>query len=412
MSSSSTTKFKVPGQGTIEVQNSFSSTFDIGASGAGLAVRLAVKSGTVSLFATGKDGKEQFVDNFLAKNTIVQGFCRYWLSFEPDLHQKQLTLRYGCGELRIETLVGLFVLDIGPGGAQSFLEGFRPTDATLSHPDHARPATPQAAVPPNEQLVFTVQPLPVIDAATPLLVVDKDNLTMDDVSEGEKIVVAALPHACQQLYSNCVGEKFVLDTPDFPNFSSAIEQSIADPDGWCHKLLKSKDSEFGTPGAIMETYLRITLGPDAWNSPGVSYVMEVWPPGHFSPVHDHSNANAIIRVLHGEIDVKLFPYLSTEITDPFATARFKPGDVTYIVPGLNQVHQLKNPNLVGPSCITIQCYQYAEDDTAHWEYFDYISGDGKRIETFAPDSDLDFKAFKAIMRAEFLKRNTPTASKL
>lgn len=396
--------FPVPGQGTIEVQNSFTDEFELEVSGGDVSIRMLVEVGKVSLFATIKGDVEQHVGSKEAKNPLISGFYRYWWSFEPDLDQKYMILRYGCGELRFETLVAKFVLDLQ--GAEKSIATFRPTQATL--------LTETCSVPENtlnELVAFKVFPLPVVDVPTPLLVVGKDDLTMDDIAVGKKIVVAGLTQACQTLYSNAAGANFILDTPDFPFFSSAVEQSISDPNGWCNKELKRKDAklEFGDKNP-KATYLRITLGKEAWNSPGVAYVMEIWPPGHFSPVHDHGNANAIIRVLHGEIDVKLFPYLSTELSDPFATARFKPGDVTYISPGLNQIHQLQNPNVVGPTCITIQCYQYSKDDHVHWEYFDFINDDKDDIEKFIPHSDMNFKEFKAKMKAEFEKRNAPKKS--
>ncbi len=29
--------------------------------------------------------------------------------------------------------------------------------------------------------------------------------------------------------------------------------------------------------------------------------MEIWPPGHFSPIHNHGNAFGIVRMLHGSL---------------------------------------------------------------------------------------------------------------
>ena len=106
----------------------------------------------------------------------------------------------------------------------------------------------------------------------------------------------------------------------------------------------------------------------------------------------------MIRVLHGSIRVSLFPYLTADGVDPFTVADFWTGDVTWISPTLNQVHQLRN---VGDeACITIQCYMYESNDTRHYDYFDYIDGDGSKKQ-YEPDSDMDFLAFKALMKAEW-----------
>ena len=53
---------------------------------------------------------------------------------------------------------------------------------------------------------------------------------------------------------------------------------------------------------------------------------------------------------------------------------------------------------------TIQCYRYPDNDTIHWEYFDYIDGDQK-IKHFTPNSDWEYIEFRALIRAEWAKVN-------
>jgi hypothetical protein len=98
--------------------------------------------------------------------------------------------------------------------------------------------------------------------------------------------------------------------------------------------------------------------------------------------------------------VKLFPFLGTE--EPFGSADFKKGDVTWISPTLNQVHQLQNLD-AKTTCITIQCYMYEDDDKKHYEYFDYLDEQDK-VHQFEPNSDMDFVTFKETMKAEWAKR--------
>lgn len=125
------------------------------------------------------------------------------------------------------------------------------------------------------------------------------------------------------------------------------------------------------------------------------------PAGHYSPIHNHGGANAVIRVLSGEIREKLFPMLSKFHEKPFAEQIFRKDDVTWISPGLNQFHQLLNPNQGGPTCITIQCSMSGDPDTTHDEYFDSLSGE--EIKQFTPNSDLAFLEFKATMKQEWRK---------
>jgi hypothetical protein len=206
----------------------------------------------------------------------------------------------------------------------------------------------------------------------------------------------------QQLYENVAGKKFVLNDANFPDFAEAIEYSIVTPGCWCYETLKAK-SEKQPPEYTKRIYLRITLGQNGGESPGIPYVMEVWPPGCYSSIHNHAGANALIRVLHGEIKVFLFAYLGAPQTYNPEGAVFRKDDVTWISPTLNQFHQLINPNLSGPSCITIQCYMYDADDTGHYSYFNYIGYDDE-IKDFNPNSDCDFLKFREIIQTEWKNR--------
>ena len=230
---------------------------------------------------------------------------------------------------------------------------------------------------------------------------------MDDIAGGTYMPKASLSPVAQRLYECIGGAKFQLDTPEFPDFAKAIQHSIVTPGLWCYKKLLTKASEFTKDPNPAETYLRITLGENNGESPGVPYVMEIWPAGNYSPVHNHGGADAVIRVLHGGIQVSLFPYLTTDGVDPFTVASFGLNDVTWISPTLNQVHQLRN---VGDeACVTIQCYMYETNDTRHYDYFDFIDGDGSRKQ-FDPDSDMDFITFKSTMKAEWTAASAATAA--
>jgi len=237
----------------------------------------------------------------------------------------------------------------------------------------------------------------------PLLVKNTDSLTMDDVAQGDFLPKSNLSTIGQQLYDCISGKNFVLDDESFPDFSKAIEYSISNENGWCYKKLQSKSTEFNKDKPnILETYLRITVGQNNGESPGIPYVLEIWPVGHYSPIHSHANANAIIRVLHGSINVKLFPYLSSDIdkVPNFGMKDFNKDDVTWISPTLNQIHQLKNLEKNKDTCITIQCYMYDNQNIKHYDYFDYIDGDNKK-QQYEPDSDMDFVDFKKLMKEEW-----------
>jgi hypothetical protein len=232
---------------------------------------------------------------------------------------------------------------------------------------------------------------------------------MDDVATGRYMPNANLSVVSQKLYNCISGPNFVLDDASFPEFSQAIEHSIRTPGLWCYERLQQKSTEFNPGGKPnpLETYLRITLGQNNGESPGIPYVMEIWPVGHYSPIHSHSSANAVIRVLHGSINVSLFPFLCATKSGvpPFAKANFEKGDITWISNTLNQVHQLRNLPTNQDTCITIQCYMYDEDDSQHYDYFDYIDENGKK-QQYTPDSDMDFISFKRLMKSEYLRTSS------
>jgi|688.fasta_scaffold169463_2 predicted metal-dependent enzyme (double-stranded beta helix superfamily) len=305
--------------------------------------------------------------------------CQYWYSL--DCHNRRI--RYGKGEMRLKTmLVNYDFPPVPDHGDDPFAWVAGVESVTL-------------APPVEEEIVIWRDPVTTEPA---LFVVGTDKISMEDVARNNATVPANLTPACQMLYANVSGPNFQLNTPDFPDFVNAIEASIRNPQGWCYRKLKEKADEFGEHNEE-ETYLRITMGVNQGDSPGIPYVMEIWPGGHYSPIHNHGQANAVIRVLSGEIKVRLFAMLSMFHETPFAEQIFRKDDVTWISPGLNQFHQLINPNQGGPTCVTIQCYRYSDGDATHYEFFDYLSGD--EIKPFTPNSDMGFLEFKTTMKREW-----------
>ncbi|KAJ3929093.1 MAG: hypothetical protein NXY57DRAFT_1041080 [Lentinula lateritia] len=268
----------------------------------------------------------------------------------------------------------------------------------------------------------------------------------------KKICTAADP---QKLYANVAGPNIVLNTPDFPAFGRAIERSVSTEGCLGYSLLMRKAGEFGGKKGtkvhgggkdekpdLTQTYLRITLGSHMINSPGIPYVLEIWPAGHYSPVHEHADSFAIIKVLYGTIHAFFYDSLVNPggprmIMDK---VELKTGDITWISPQHYQVHQLKNLSKrkeeggEGTVCCTLQCYQYAYNDTIHYENFRYIpnsdnssgnsptststststtssspndsgydssSSSDPDMMDFQPNSDMSFGVFKAAIRREW-----------
>ena len=314
----------------------------------------------------------------------------YWFSLDS---QNQI-LQAGIGEARRETAIYKFKFTF---------DGKEETESNKKFLESLVSISLGAALKPLRLLRDP------ITSAVPLLVKNIHELTMNHIAKSSYMPVATMTTMAQRLYNCIAGKNFVLDTDDFPDFSKAIEYSIATPGMWCNTRLLEKSREFNKDKPDpTETYLRITLNENNGESPGIPYVMEIWPVGHYSPIHNHAGASAVIRVLHGKINVSLFPYLccQKDTVEPFGISQFVKDDITWISPTLNQTHQLKNDPASSETCITIQCYMYEDDNEIHYDYFDYIDADGQK-QQYEPDSDMDFISFKELMREEWSSRPKP-----
>ncbi|KAJ4472344.1 hypothetical protein J3R30DRAFT_1073203 [Lentinula aciculospora] len=266
-------------------------------------------------------------------------------------------------------------------------------------------------------LSVTTQTLPLVDAPSPYVIPDY-RISMNDLESNDYTVVANLPVECQKLYANVAGPNIVLNTPDFPAFGRAIERSVNTEGCLGYSLLMRKAGEFSKKGKIQggggrgkdekpdltQTYLRITLGSHMVNSPGIPYVLEIWPAGHYSPVHEHADSFAIIKVLYGTINAFFYDSLVNPggprmIMDK---VELNTGDITWISPQHYQVHQLKNLSKrkedggEGTVCCTLQCYH---SPTSSPNDSGYESGPD--MMDFQPNSDMSFGVFKAAIRREW-----------
>lgn len=307
----------------------------------------------------------------------------YWVSLDTNNRR----LRFGKGQMLPRLCVFQVGLDPAATGAPDpygFLRALR--------------CLWLAGAPVLQADALLVWPVPVtVDVAA--LVVPDDALTLEDISRCEATVSAGLPPAARELYGMVAGAGINLAPADFPDFAAAIEESINTPGRWCFQRLKEKgvDSQFHNP---KNAYLRITLGENQGNSPGAPFVVEIWPSGHGSPIHDHGQACAVIKVLHGVIRVDLFAGLKHNLQGAFATADFRAGQVTFLSPEFYQVHRLRNLQPGGKMTVTIQCYRYSPDDSEHYEFFNYLNGNGVP-EKFTPDSDCSYLTFKRIVKEEW-----------
>ena len=238
-------------------------------------------------------------------------------------------------------------------------------------------------------------PYPLTKNWSPV-VIDSSNSTLDNLARNDFTQSASLPETCRELYENVAAAGVALDAPNkYPKLSDAIKYSINTEGKILYKKLKEKREK-----GDME-YLRVTVGQDRGASPGVPYVLEIWPKGSESPIHNHGNAYAVIKVLYGVINISIYNKTwkdasTQEKLNSFVASK---GDVTWLSPNWYQTHKLSNQS--SEFCATIQCYKYGPEDYLNWPYFDYLDGKEEGVHEFYPDSDFEFLKMRDDLLLEY-----------
>jgi hypothetical protein len=388
-------------------------------------------------FKIGKGGTSRVLArvNDVVKNELV-GYepgrkISYWFSYDRD----RLVLKYGKGYRMDETTLMTFDF-LHPRGKpvadpekvrKNFQYLFCPT--IRRHIEHhyivneqeiptGKDSLKRAALQQTPALVNTVDgkkcciveslldtEREVVFDNTPFVcnwpphILDSSKVSLLELDRGKYTLSASLPPACQELYKNVSAEHVMLDFPqsqDGLNLSDAIRYSMTTEGMFLHRKLQEKKWEFGPEN---EVYLRVTLGPNRGCSPGVPYVLEIWPKGCGSPIHNHGNSYAVIKVLHGGLTMSIFnKHSDTRDALPVTTFDVSEGDVTWISPNWYQTHKLWN--YTNDYCATIQCYMFGSDDTVQWPYFDYIASTNA-IDEFLPNSDVTFGEMREKVLAEY-----------
>lgn len=351
-----------------------------------------------AVFLKYNDG--QHVQLASADDGLEEGKVSYWYSYDRD----NLVLKYGKGYRMEETTILKY----------DFLDGVSDKDQQdrirqenypyfnaegkkfVRQYDDILGRTSESGIQITEDIIeFEKHPF---ICNIPPLVLDSFKTNLFILDQSEFIFSACLPPACKELYENI--RNCSLNYPEEIEevlLSDAIRYSIDTEGCLLHEKLKEKSGEFGVDPNM--TYLRVTLGHSLGKSPGIPYVLEIWPKGHYSPIHNHGNANAVIKVLFGTIHINIY---NKDTLDPLATTikefDAREGDVTWINRNWYQTHKLDN--ISDDYCATIQCYNYDEGDNTHWPYFDYIK-ENKTIGEFLPDSDFTFQNMRRQVLNEY-----------
>ena len=237
-------------------------------------------------------------------------------------------------------------------------------------------------------------------------VLDSSKATLPELANNRFVLSATLPETCQELFANVASPDVALDWPySIPRLSDAINYSISTEGKILNEKLWEKSQDHGM------SYLRVTLGPNRGSSPGIPYVLEIWPANSESPIHNHGNAYAVIKVLHGAIKVTIYnkTWKSEDSQQELTSFTAKQGDVTWISPNWFQTHKLTNESS-DMYCATIQCYKYGCEEELMWPYFDYL--DGKTVKEFLPDSDFDYTKLREDLLEEYRRDHCVVKAKI
>ena len=320
----------------------------------------------------------------------------YWLSVDRDGY----VVKYGKGYIMLQTTCG--TMDFSDEKYKEMLEEIKKTFCNAALPLYVMVFTDSeismqgAMIDCEKTFQFKNYPLA---GNKPQLVKDSSKVTMFDLDRGEFTFSDDLPMACRELYNIIKG--LDLEFPENPviKLSDAMHYSINTKGKFLQRILESKKGEFGDPSKV---YVRVTMGPDLRTGPGIPYVLEIWPSGCRSPIHNHGSACAIIKVLFGQIQISVYNKATNPATEMEPLLRFdgKPGDITWMDDNWYQAHELRNTS--NDFCATIQSYRYEANDGIRWPGFDYIQ-DGVECEqeTFLPTSDATFITMRQTVLKEF-----------
>jgi len=139
-------------------------------------------------------------------------------------------------------------------------------------------------------------------------------------------------------------------------------------------------------------------------------VFEIWPRGHNSPIHNHGDSVAVIKVLDGEIESEWFNPIweyTGEKAEVVKTGSCKSGEVTWMTPCFYQTHRLTNRNSKG-AAITLQGYEHTWQSNPRDQYsesFNYIVDGDPALKFFYPKIDFYYSKLEEQLKNEYNTRS-------
>ena len=328
----------------------------------------------------------------------------YWISIDRD----SFLIKYGKGYLMAETTCMTFPLK--DHKENEFVKNlFNPAKPLYLMVFISSEPLVQSNVMIDAEPAFQFKTRPLAGNLPPL-VKDSSTVTLFDLDRGQYTFSDDLPTASQQLYNIVKGCE--LEYPENPaiKLSDAIRYSMNTKGRCLYEIMEDKKKgPYYTEGHV---YIRVTMGPDMLTAPGSQFVLELWPSGNESAVHNHGSACAIIKILFGRMKISIYNKLPNPVPKkccfaPLMTFDAKQGDFTWMDENWYQTHKLEN--ITDDFCATLNSYRYRSDDSMQWPGLDYIQEEEGHQETLHNTSDITFRKMREkVLReyAEYLTGNS------
>lgn len=204
-----------------------------------------------------------------------------------------------------------------------------------------------------------------------------------------------LKNPCEKLYEQM--KSFVAETPRLSDLLQSIEASLNHEKGWCS--LKINEKRFHSVTQTVETVsLRIEVKKTEERTFLYPFIIEIWPKGHHGPVCTRFNTYGIICVLSGQLLMKFYPHpaMTNNPDKIYREQIFSKSQWAWIIPKLNQVYRLSNPDMIGSCCVIAQVFV---DEELHRSEQSPSIGDlttSQKNDGF----DIDFLSFKKLIENE------------
>jgi len=196
-------------------------------------------------------------------------------------------------------------------------------------------------------------------------VITKTELTLDQLEDASVTIAEHLPQECQHLYASLAGKNICLDTPDFTDFSKALQHSISSPKGLLHGALKKR-------AAGAESCTRVDFADNR------NIVLKIYPCKSTTPFYTQPTS-AITKLLYGSA---IYRYHQNKAVKEMPLHK---GDITWL--SSSDEYQLENTSDTD-ICVTIQARQAESGKTCE------VANEGGK-------DWASYKEFKEAIRAEW-----------